>query len=141
MKKESFNYDNIKINEEELSITKIGEIVDEEQSNTFVLVLFGLILVFIFLLPVIVKLFEAMDGLFDLYFTIFRFYGRFTLFAGIDVITKLYHLVSMFLLGILSGFQANGIMGIASSLFRYGCSLLGAVLISVLFSFLFKLKK
>ena len=57
MKNENFNYENIKINEEELSITKIGEITTkEEESSIFILLLFGIIMVFIFCLSLIVSL-------------------------------------------------------------------------------------
>ena len=41
--KSKFNSKNVKINEEELSITKIGEMDTVNQSSTFVLILFGLI--------------------------------------------------------------------------------------------------
>lgn len=54
-KKEKLNYKNVKVNQEELSITKIGEITTNEQSPTFVLILFGLLLAFIFFLPTIVE--------------------------------------------------------------------------------------
>ena len=54
-KKENLNYKKLRVNQEELSITKIGEITTNEQSPTFVLILFGLILVFIFFLPTIVE--------------------------------------------------------------------------------------
>lgn len=58
-KKEKFNSKNIKINEEELSITKIGELETSEQSPMFILILFGVILIFIFFLPTIVNLIKG----------------------------------------------------------------------------------
>ena len=98
-------------------------------------------MVFIFFLPLIVKLFESMSGLLGLYMTIFSFYGRFMLFAGIDTITKIFHTIYTILFEILTGFQLKGIVGIFSSFVRYGCATLGAIFISVLFSFILKLKK
>lgn len=58
-KKEKFNSKNVKINKEELSITKIGELETAEQSPLFVLILFGVILIFVFLLPTIVNLIKG----------------------------------------------------------------------------------
>lgn len=58
-KKKKFNSKNVKINEEELSITKIGELETSEQSPLFVLILFGVILIFIFFLPTIVNLIKG----------------------------------------------------------------------------------
>lgn len=58
-KKEKFNSKKVTISEEELSITKIGELETTEQSPLFVLILFGVILVFIFFLPTIVNLIKA----------------------------------------------------------------------------------
>ncbi len=58
-KKEKFNSKNVKINEEELSITKIGELSDTEQSSALIFILFGVILVFIFFLPTIVNLIKG----------------------------------------------------------------------------------
>lgn len=55
-KKEKFDAKNIKIKEEDLSITKIGELESAEQSSVFILILFGFLLVFIFFLPTIVNL-------------------------------------------------------------------------------------
>lgn len=60
-KKSKFNAKNVKINEEELSITKIGEMDTVNQSSTFVLILFGLILVFIFFLPTITNWIKGDD--------------------------------------------------------------------------------
>lgn len=54
--KEKFNAKNVKIKTEDLSITKIGELTTSEQSPIFILILFGMILVFIFFLPNIVDL-------------------------------------------------------------------------------------
>lgn len=58
-KKEKFNSKKVTISEEELSITKIGELETTEQSPLFVLILFGFILVFIFFLPTIANLIKA----------------------------------------------------------------------------------
>ena len=55
-KKNKFNYTNLKINDEELSITKIGEIVPENQNPIFIFVIVGILLIFIFFLPNIVNL-------------------------------------------------------------------------------------
>lgn len=52
-KKEKMNYKNLKVNEEELSVTKIGELATASQSPIFLFVLFGLIFAFIFFLPTI----------------------------------------------------------------------------------------
>lgn len=60
-KKEKFKAKNIKINEEELSITKIGELETAEQSPLFILVLFGILLAFIFCLPTIVDFIKDPD--------------------------------------------------------------------------------
>ena len=60
--KSKFNSKNVKINEEELSITKIGEMDTINQSSTFVLILFGLILIFIFFLPTITNLIKGEDN-------------------------------------------------------------------------------
>lgn len=60
-KQEKFNSKDVKVNREELSITKIGEINTVEQSSTFVLILFGCILVFIFFLPTIVNWIKGAD--------------------------------------------------------------------------------
>lgn len=60
-KKEKFNSKNVKINEEELSVTKIGELETVEQSPIFTLILFGVILAFIFFLPTIVNLIKSPD--------------------------------------------------------------------------------
>ena len=55
-KKNKFNYTNLKINDEELSITKIGEIAPENQNPIFIFVIVGILLIFIFFLPNIVNL-------------------------------------------------------------------------------------
>lgn len=60
-KKEKFNYKNIKINEEELSITKIGEMENAEQSTFLIFLLFGVILAFVFFLPTIVNFIKGPD--------------------------------------------------------------------------------
>lgn len=49
------NYKNLKINREELSTTKIGEINNQEKSPIFLFVMFGLFLAFIFFLPNVVQ--------------------------------------------------------------------------------------
>lgn len=60
-KQEKFSSKNVKVNSEELSITKIGEITTTEQSSIFVLILFGCVLVFIFFLPTIVNWIKGSD--------------------------------------------------------------------------------
>lgn len=55
-KKNKFNYTNLKINDEELSITKIGEIAPENQNPIFIFIIVGILLIFIFFLPNIVNL-------------------------------------------------------------------------------------
>ena len=52
-KKDKINYKNLKVNQEELSITKIGQLSTADQSPIFIIVLFGFILIFIFFLPTI----------------------------------------------------------------------------------------
>ncbi len=54
-KKKKFSYKNLKVNEEELSVTKIGEIATAGQNPIFVLFFFAFLLGFIFFLPTIVK--------------------------------------------------------------------------------------
>ena len=54
-KKKKFDSKNIKINEEDLSITKIGEMDTSSQSTVFIFFLFILIMVFVFFLPTIVN--------------------------------------------------------------------------------------
>lgn len=142
MKNENFNYENIKINEEELSITKIGEITTkEEESSIFILLLFGIIMVFIFCLPLIVSLMESLPGLFGLYYTLFRFYNKFSIYAEINVISKMVNFGSDFVLGLLSGFKINGLLGFFSNLFHYGFAIVMALFICLLTSIILKLKK
>lgn len=57
-KKNIFDSKNVKINEEELSITKIGEITTSEQNPIFTILLFVILLGFIFVLPTIVNFFN-----------------------------------------------------------------------------------
>lgn len=57
-KKEKFSYKNLKVNEEELSITKIGEMPNENKSPAFLLVIFGILIVFVFFLPDVVSYFN-----------------------------------------------------------------------------------
>lgn len=64
-KKEKFNYKNVKINEEELSITKIGEMENAEQSPFLIFLLFGIILAFVFFLPTIVNFIKGPDEKLD----------------------------------------------------------------------------
>jgi hypothetical protein len=54
-KKNKFSYKNLKVNEEELSITKIGEMPNSEKSPIFLLIIFGIFIVFIFFLPDVVN--------------------------------------------------------------------------------------
>lgn len=54
-KKKKFDYKNVKVNEEELSITKIGEMPNEDKSPIFIFLVFGILLIFIFFLPNIVN--------------------------------------------------------------------------------------
>ena len=61
-KKKKFSYKNLKVNEEELSITKIGEMPNENKSPIFLVFVFGLLLVFIFFLPEIVSYFSGKDS-------------------------------------------------------------------------------
>lgn len=58
-KREKFNDKNIKINEQELSITKIGEIESANQNPLFIIVIFGIVLIFIFFLPSITTLIKG----------------------------------------------------------------------------------
>ncbi len=54
-KRAKFDSKNIKINQEELSITKIGELTTAEQNPLFIFILVGILLIFIFFLPTIVN--------------------------------------------------------------------------------------
>lgn len=54
-KKNKFDYKNLKINEENLAITKIGEMPNEEKNPLFLLLVFGIFLIFVFFLPNIVN--------------------------------------------------------------------------------------
>lgn len=58
-KKQAFDSKNVKINEEELSITKIGELETAEQSPWMVIGIFVALLVFIFCLPSLVTLIKG----------------------------------------------------------------------------------
>ncbi len=58
MAKKKFNYKDVKINEEELSITKIGEIATENKSSIFMFLIFGILIVFVFFLPTITDYFD-----------------------------------------------------------------------------------
>lgn len=58
-KKQVFDVKKVKINEEELSITKIGEITSGEQSPFLVIGIFLVLLVFIFFLPNLVNLIKG----------------------------------------------------------------------------------
>lgn len=64
-KKTKNNYKNVKINEEEFATTTIGELDNAEQSMTFVFILFGIILIFVFCLPSIVNLIKKNDEKID----------------------------------------------------------------------------
>ena len=57
-KKKKFSYKDLKVNEEELSITKIGEMPNENKSPAFLFLIFGILIVFVFFLPEVVKYFE-----------------------------------------------------------------------------------
>ncbi len=58
-KQKKENFKNIKINVEELSITKIGKLETAEQSSLFLFFLFGILFAFIIFLPTILKLIKA----------------------------------------------------------------------------------
>lgn len=64
-KKTTTNYKNVKINEEEFATTTIGELDNAEQSMTFIFILFGIILIFVFCLPSIVNLIKKNDEKID----------------------------------------------------------------------------
>ena len=57
-KKETFDTKKVIINQEELAITKIGEIKEAEQNPLFVLLIFACLLAFIFFLPTLVNFFN-----------------------------------------------------------------------------------
>ena len=57
-KKKKFSYKNLVINEEDLAITKIGEMPNINKSPIFLFIVFGILIAFIFFLPDIVKHFE-----------------------------------------------------------------------------------
>ena len=61
-KRKKFSYKNLKINQEELAVTKIGEMPNINKSPLFLLVIFGILLVFIFFLPDVVKYITNEDG-------------------------------------------------------------------------------
>lgn len=60
-KKGKFNSKNVIINEEDLAITKIGELETAEQSPLLIFGLFGALLLFIFFLPTVVNLIKGPD--------------------------------------------------------------------------------
>ena len=62
-KKNKFNYKNIVINKEELAITKIGEMSNENKSPAFLFIVFGILILFVFFLPNIVSYFNKDDEL------------------------------------------------------------------------------
>ncbi len=57
-RKKKFNYKNLKINEEELAVTKIGEMPNENKNPIFLLLVFGIFIVFVFFLPSVVTYFQ-----------------------------------------------------------------------------------
>lgn len=61
-KKNKFSYKDLKVNEEDLSITKIGEMPNEDKSPIFLFVVFGLFLVFVFFLPDVVTYITGDDN-------------------------------------------------------------------------------
>lgn len=54
-KKKKFSYKNLKVNEEDLAVTKIGEMPDENKNPIFIFFVFGILIVFIFFLPDVVQ--------------------------------------------------------------------------------------
>lgn len=60
-KKGKFNSKNIVINQEDLAITKIGELEATQQNPFFIFLLFGILLIFIFFLPTIVDWIKGPD--------------------------------------------------------------------------------
>lgn len=61
-KKKKFSYKNLVVNEEELSITKIGEMPNANKSPIFLFLVFGLLFAFVFFLPDVVSYFGEEDG-------------------------------------------------------------------------------
>lgn len=61
-KKKKFSYKNLKVNEEELAITKIGEMPNANKSPIFIFFVFGILIVFIFFLPDIVQYIQPEDS-------------------------------------------------------------------------------
>ncbi len=61
-KKPKFSYKNLKVNKEDLSITKIGEISTENKSPIFIILLFGILILFIFFLPTITEYFDKEEN-------------------------------------------------------------------------------
>jgi len=62
-RKKKFSYKNLKVNESDLSITKIGEMPNENKSPIFLFLVFGLFLVFIFFLPEVVTYITGEDNI------------------------------------------------------------------------------
>lgn len=57
-RKKKFDYKNLKVDENDLAITKIGEMPNENKSPIFVIVVFGILITFIIFLPDIVSYFS-----------------------------------------------------------------------------------
>lgn len=57
-KREKFDSKKVRVNEEELAITKIGELITAEQNPFFIFLVFGCLLLFIFFLPTLVHYFN-----------------------------------------------------------------------------------
>lgn len=57
-RKKKFSYKNLVVNEEDLAITKIGEMPNANKSSIFIFVVFGILIAFIFFLPDVVNYFE-----------------------------------------------------------------------------------
>lgn len=62
-KKKKFSYKNLIVNEEELSITKIGEMPNANKSPIFLFFVFGLLFAFVFFLPEVVSYFGDESGI------------------------------------------------------------------------------
>lgn len=61
-KKKKFSYKNLVVNEEELAITKIGEMPNPNKSPIFLFIVFGILIIFVFFLPDIVKHIEEKNN-------------------------------------------------------------------------------